>query len=249
MRNSEMQSEVRPDMAGANNSALSNEAYMIMIKCENAVHKAAAEQGNKPGIIEIPAVVATSDNKPAYTSWASEMVFGHQYSARPGDDLHLVAKRSLGVSGHPTASEREIRREMARILDLNRDQLPHGFRSHDKLPVALCLRLQADQSVGVSEQPAAPRADAMPIRADAATQPATPAADMPLRADAPAQQVAPAADMPLRADAPAQQPATGALDLTYRDTHPLRADSGVQSGNASGDTTDQSGWGRPLRKD
>jgi hypothetical protein len=207
MHNSESRRDVtaegssRPD-----NGPLANEALALMLNTEKFVAKAAAANAGHNGILEFPSVGSTSDGKPAYSSWASEIVFGHQYTARPGDDLHSVAKRSLGVTGHPSATESEIRREMARIQDLNKDQLPHHYRSHEKLPAWICLKLQDDQ----------PKAPSV-----AAEYAAPPKVAEQLRAPSVAADYAPP-------PAPAQVEAAGAapikpLDLSLR---PLRRDAG-----------------------
>lgn len=151
MANFESRNDVAADgSAAAARNPLGNEALSLMMNTERNLWKAAANQ--KDGIIVIPAEMTTESGKKVYSSWASEIVFGGQYTARPGDDLHTVAKRSLGVTGHPRATESEIRREMARIVDLNKDDLPHGLRSHDKLPAGLCLKLKADDTAQASEK-------------------------------------------------------------------------------------------------
>jgi hypothetical protein len=180
MHNSESKRDVMAEGSSrADNGPLANEALALMLNTEKFVAKAAAANAGKNGILEFPSVGSTSDGKPAYSSWASEIVFGHQYTARPGDDLHSVAKRSLGVTGHPSATESEIRREMARIQDLNKDQLPHHYRSHEKLPAWICLKLQDDQpkapSVAFDYAPPPPVAEqrrAPSVAADYAPPPA-----------------------------------------------------------------------------
>lgn len=91
-----------------------------------------------------PAVTEDARGCKTYSSWASEIVFGHQYTVQRGDSLRDVARRSLGVTGHPDATAREIAQEMKRIAALNQDLFPPHKGRHGQLPKGAVLRLQAE---------------------------------------------------------------------------------------------------------
>jgi hypothetical protein len=91
-----------------------------------------------------PAVTEDARGCKTYSSWASEVVFGRQYTVQRGDSLRDVARRSLGVTGHPDATAREIAQEMKRIAALNQDLFPPHKGRHGMLPKGAVLRLQAE---------------------------------------------------------------------------------------------------------
>ncbi|HIA52308.1 MAG TPA: LysM peptidoglycan-binding domain-containing protein [Candidatus Melainabacteria bacterium] len=71
-----------------------------------------------------PASVLDSSGKKVYASWAAEILDAKQYTVRAGDSLYQVARRSLGVTGKPDATQAEIKREMNRITELNKKDFP-----------------------------------------------------------------------------------------------------------------------------
>lgn len=72
----------------------------------------------------VPASVVDSSGKKVYASWAAEILDAKQYTVRAGDSLYQVARRSLGVTGNPDATQAEIKREMHRITELNKKDFP-----------------------------------------------------------------------------------------------------------------------------
>ncbi|MBK9769844.1 MAG: hypothetical protein IPP57_03280 [Candidatus Obscuribacter sp.] len=105
-----------------------------------------------------PAVTEDARGCKTYSSWASEVVFGHQYTVQKGDSLRDVARRSLGVTGHPDATAREIAQEMKRIAALNQDLFPPHKGRHGMLPKGAVLRLQAEALRSVQDDNAVPSA-------------------------------------------------------------------------------------------
>ncbi len=105
-----------------------------------------------------PAVTEDQRGCKTYSSWASEVVFGRQYTVQKGDSLRDVARRSLGVTGHPDATAREISHEMKRIAALNQDVFPSHKGRHGVLPRGAVLRLQAEapKATADSEQQLTP---------------------------------------------------------------------------------------------
>ncbi len=71
-----------------------------------------------------PASVLDSSGKKVYASWAAEILDAKQYTVRAGDSLYQIARRSLGVTGNPDATQSEIKREMHRITELNKKEFP-----------------------------------------------------------------------------------------------------------------------------
>jgi len=89
--------------------------------------KAAANTRTDDGWV--PASIIDSSGKKVYNSWAAEIIDAKQYTVRAGDNLYQIARRSLGVTGNPDATRAEIKREMHRITELNKDDFPelkHG---------------------------------------------------------------------------------------------------------------------------
>ncbi len=72
----------------------------------------------------VPAAVIDSSGKKVYASWAAEILDAKQYTVKAGDSLYQIARRSLGVTGNPDATQREIKREMQRITELNKQEFP-----------------------------------------------------------------------------------------------------------------------------
>lgn len=72
----------------------------------------------------VPASVLDSSGKKVYASWAAEILDAKQYTVKAGDSLYQIARRSLGVTGNPDATQPEIKREMQRITELNKQEFP-----------------------------------------------------------------------------------------------------------------------------
>ncbi len=84
--------------------------------------KAASNINTKDGWA--PASVLDSSGKKVYASWAAEILDAKQYTVRSGDSLYQIARRSLGVTGNPDATQAQIKREMHRITELNKNDFP-----------------------------------------------------------------------------------------------------------------------------
>ncbi|MBS1992584.1 MAG: LysM peptidoglycan-binding domain-containing protein [Cyanobacteria bacterium SZAS LIN-2] len=91
----------------------------------------------------IPAVTIGADGGKKYSHWAVEVLDAKQYTVKEGEDLYTIARRSLGVTGHPDATKAEIKAEMKRIADLNQDGAPGLLKHHGKIKNGLTLRLAA----------------------------------------------------------------------------------------------------------
>lgn len=105
-----------------------------------------------------PAVTEDARGCKTYSSWASEVVFGRQYTVQKGDSLRDVARRSLGVTGNPDATAKEIAQEMKRIAALNQDLFPPHKGRHGLLPKGAVLRLQAEAPKSAQDDNAVPSA-------------------------------------------------------------------------------------------
>lgn len=87
----------------------------------------------------VPGSILNSEGKKVYASWAVEILDGHQYTVKKDDSLYQVARRSLGVTGNPDATKDEIKREMHRITELNKQEFPELKRG--KISEGATLRL------------------------------------------------------------------------------------------------------------
>ncbi len=89
---------------------------------QNAARKINNSDGWQPGS------VLNAEGKKVYSSWAVEILDAQQYTVKAGDSLYQVARRSLGVTGSPDATQSEIKREMHRITELNKNEFPEVRR-------------------------------------------------------------------------------------------------------------------------
>jgi len=92
----------------------------------------------------VPAVTIGDEGQKQYRSWAVEVLDAQQYTVKEGEDLATIARRSLGVTGHPDASKAEIKAEMKRIAELN-PELPNLLKNngHTHVRNGATLRLAA----------------------------------------------------------------------------------------------------------
>jgi len=108
-----------------------------------------------------PASVLDSSGKKVYASWAAEILDARQYTVKAGDSLYQVARRSLGVTGKPDATQSEIKREMHRIAELNKKEFPELKRGRVcegatlilEAPKALPAKQAEDTSVSRTDLP------------------------------------------------------------------------------------------------
>lgn len=91
----------------------------------------------------VPAVTLDERGCKQYSSWAVEILDGKQYTIQKGDSLKDVARRSLGVTGKPDATPKEIAEEMKRIVALNSDMavLLNRKNGMGQLPPGVTLKL------------------------------------------------------------------------------------------------------------
>ena len=109
-----------PDHEDQGHNGLGIEALRLLD--QNAARKIDTSDGWKPGSI------INAAGQKVYSSWAVEILDAHQYTVKAGDSLYQVARRSLGVTGNPDASQAEIKREMQRITELNKNDFPEVRR-------------------------------------------------------------------------------------------------------------------------
>lgn len=108
-----------PDPSSEHNG-LGIEALQLLD--QNAARKIDTSDGWQPGS------VLNKEGKKVYSSWAVEILDAQQYTVKAGDSLYQVARRSLGVTGNPDATQNEIKREMHRITELNKNEFPEVKR-------------------------------------------------------------------------------------------------------------------------
>lgn len=102
--------------ADRNENVLGIEALRLLDK--ESARKIDTSDGWAPGS------VLNSEGKKVYASWAVEILDAGQYTSKSGDNLQQIAKRSLGVTGNPDASPKEVQAEMKRIVELNKAEHP-----------------------------------------------------------------------------------------------------------------------------
>lgn len=98
----------------------------------------------------VPAITLDERGCKQYSHWAVEIREGQQYTIQKGDTLRDVARRSLGVTGNPDATSKEISAEMKRIAALNSDLAPLVNRRHGTLPPGVVLKLQEAKPVALA---------------------------------------------------------------------------------------------------
>lgn len=89
-------------------------------------HSSASKVNTSDGWM--PGSVINAQGRKVYSSWAVEILDAQQYTVKAGDSLYQVARRSLGVTGNPDATQAEIKREMQRITELNKHEFPEVRR-------------------------------------------------------------------------------------------------------------------------
>jgi len=111
----------------------------------------------------VPAVTIDDDGQKQYRSWAVEILDGHQYTVKAGEDLDSVARRSLGVTGHADATKAEIKAEMKRIAELN-PELSNLLKNHghSRIKNGVTLRLAAPRVQHQSAEAVLPQYDMEP---------------------------------------------------------------------------------------
>ena len=108
--------------------------------------KAASSTSTKDGWV--PASVIDSSGKKVYASWAAEILDAKQYTVRKDDSLYQIARRSLGVTGNPDATQTQIKREMHRITELNKNEFPELKRG--KVCEGATLNLDMPKPLGAA---------------------------------------------------------------------------------------------------
>lgn len=99
-----------------------------------------------------PAINVDERGCVAYSHWAVEIREGKRYTVEKGDTLRDVARRSLGVTGNPDATSKEIAAEMKRIAALNPEVFPNAKKQFSALPKGHTLRLAAPEEMDKAEK-------------------------------------------------------------------------------------------------
>ncbi len=99
-----------------------------------------------------PGSVQNAEGKKVYASWAVQILDAGEYTAKSGDNLQQIAKRSLGVTGNPDASPKEVQAEVKRIVKLN--EAEHPELKYGKVDAGTTLNLKGETSSQYLEIPA-----------------------------------------------------------------------------------------------
>ncbi|MBC7998453.1 MAG: hypothetical protein IAF58_10940 [Leptolyngbya sp.] len=126
-----------------NQNALGVEALRLLDK--ESARRIDTSDGWAPGSVQ------NAEGKKVYASWAVQILDAGEYTAKSGDNLQQIAKRSLGVTGNPDASPKEVQAEVKRIVKLN--EAEHPELKYGKVEAGTTLNLKSETSSQYLEIP------------------------------------------------------------------------------------------------